>query len=524
MIKIPPKEKIGLLSGVLAVCFPNHSCHVEKDPEKPNFILILADDLGWADVGYNGASFYETPNIDRLAAEGMIFDRFYPGAANCAPSRACLMTGMYTPRHDVYIPQGKSRGGDTRKMRWKVPTHGEDSSFNTFHVSINTVAPEFESIAEMLGRAGYISARLGKWHIGDDNQGFDLVSAEGTSGYITNMNGTEKRFYDDTTVARKLTDAALDFMENNKEKPFFLYLSHWEVHLPMAARQSRIGYYREKLFKQKGETGQENNCEQDHGYDHEKSHEQLAEPSEGKSNESSFDPVYAAEVEQIDISVGRVMNKLEALGLESSTMVIFSSDNGGVSRITSNKPLRAGKGTFYEGGIRTPMCIRWPQVVVPGSRTSVPVTGVDLMPTFAEIASVPVPGSQPVDGISILPLLKEDSFDSERKLFFHFPLYLGGGEKDQVLPAYDGTEHYWRAVPLSVIMHGKWKLIRYYEYDNFELFNLEEDISEEHDLTDTRPGIARQLVEELKSWTEETKAPIPEIPNPPDNSDMTDLR
>lgn len=231
-----------LLSIILFVgCADN-----QKEKQNPNIVLIIADDLGWKDVGYNGAKFYETPNIDKLAADGMVFNRFYPGAANCAPSRATLLTGMYMPRHGVYIPQGLARGGETSKMRFKVPTQGEDSTFNTFHVNINHVAPEFESLAEMLKKSGYISARIGKWHIGDDNQGFNFVSANGESGFITNMNGDERRFYSDVHVAEKMTDTALDFIEENKENPFFLYLSHWEVHTPIKARKERIEYFERK--------------------------------------------------------------------------------------------------------------------------------------------------------------------------------------------------------------------------------------------------------------------------------------
>jgi arylsulfatase A-like enzyme len=451
----------------------------DKLQEKPNIVIVIADDLGWADVGYNGAEFYETPNIDRLAADGMVFTRFYPGAANCAPSRACLMTGMYTPRHHVYLPQGLSRGGDITKMRWKVPTQGQDSSFATFKVSINTVDPEFESLAEMLKKSGYISARLGKWHIGDDNQGFDVVSAAGVIGEITNYNGTEKRYYSDTLVAEKLTDAALDFIEKNKNNPFFLYLAHWEVHSPRAARNERIRYYEEKLNLWGG---------------------------------GDFNPVYAAEVEQVDVSLGRVVNKLKKLKLDKNTVVIFTSDNGGVSGVTSNLPLRAGKGTFYEGGIRVPFCIKWPGVTHPGSQTDVPVNGVDFMPTFASIASAKLPVNQPVDGVSFLPLLTGGQLDRDRSMFFHFPLYLGGG-KDAVLPAYDGQQNYWRAVPSSTIISGDWKLIYYYEYDRYELFNLKDDISEQHDLSSKMPEIENKLLDELNTWTDDVRAPIPSVPN-----------
>lgn len=467
-----------LVASLITICLLSSSCSRNSSREKPNIIIVFADDLGWSDVGYNGQTFYETPNIDKLAGQGMIFNRFYPGAANCAPSRACLLTGMYTPRHQVYLPQGLSRNGEISKMRYKTPTHGADSSFFTFPVSINTVAPEYESLAELLAKAGYTSARFGKWHIGDDNQGFDVNSANGIIGEITNINGNEKRFYDDTLVAQKLTTLSLDFITENKDNPFFLYLAHWEVHGPMSATTDRIDY-----FTNKKETNK----------------------IEGP------DPVYAAEVEQIDMSVGRIMAHLKELKIEDNTIVIFTSDNGGSTSHTSNLPLKAGKGTFYEGGIRTPFCIKWNNVIKPEQVSDIPVSGVDLMPTFAEIASAPLPQNQPIDGTSILPLLTDKPFDLTRSLFFHFPLYLGGGGASKVLPAYDGQENYWRAVPLSVIIKGDWKLIYYYEYDSFELFNLGEDISESTDLSSARKDIADDLLQELFSWTREVNAPVPNI-------------
>ncbi len=446
--------------------------------QKPNIVLVIADDLGWADVGYSGNTYFETPNIDKLAREGMVFSRFYPSAANCAPSRACLLTGMYTPRHQIYVPQGVARGGDVSKMRFKVPTQGQSSLFNTFPVSTNSVSPEFESLAELLKKSGYVSARLGKWHIGDDNQGFDVNSADGEPGNVTNICGTEERFYDDINVAEKLTDAAINFIDENKDHPFFLYLSHWEVHAPLAADEERIEYFRNKSVKW---------------------------------TEKSYNPVYAAEVEQVDISVGRILSKLKELELEENTVVIFTSDNGGLLSVTSNAPLRAGKGTFYEGGIRVPLCIRWPGVTKPGSQTNIPVIGVDLMPTLAEISSSELPKNQPVDGMSIVPLLKHESFDKERPLFFHFPLYLGGS--GSVLPAFNGEKNYWRAVPSSVIMSGDWKLIYYYEYESYELFNLKEDISEQNDLSSTKTRVALEMLGKLQKWVAEVNAPVPVVLN-----------
>jgi arylsulfatase A-like enzyme len=452
----------------------------QKEKQTPNIVLIVADDLGWKDVGYNGAEFYETPHIDQLAADGMVFNRFYPGAANCAPSRATLLTGMYMPRHDVYIPQGLARGGETSKMRFKVPTQGEDSTFNTFHVNINHVEPEFESLAEMLKKAGYTSARIGKWHIGDDNQGFDWVSANGDPGFITNKNGDEQRFYADVHVAEKMTNTALQFIQENQEQPFFLYLSHWEVHTPIKAREERTAYFEKK---------------------------------KAELEMQDANPVYAAEIEQVDLSVGRVLKKLEELDLDENTLVIFTSDNGGVSAQTSNLPLRAGKGTYYEGGIRVPFCIKYPGVTKAGSQTDIPVNGVDFIPTFAEIAHAELPQNQPVDGLSFLPILKNEPFEAERPVFFHFPLYIGGGNKDKVLPAFDGTPDYWRGVPSTTMISGDWKMIYYYEYESFELYNLKDDISEQNDLSKSNPEKANQLLGQMKAWVKEVDAPVPNVLN-----------
>jgi len=464
-----------LILGLLEACSPD-----KREETKTNIVLIIADDLGWKDVGYNGAKFYESPNIDKLAADGMVFNRFYPGAANCAPSRATLLTGMYMPRHGVYIPQGLARGGEVSKMRFKVPTRDQDSTFNTFHVSINQVDAKYESLAEMLKKSGYTSARIGKWHIGDDNQGFDFVSANGEPGFITNIDGDEQRFYSDVHVAEKMTDTALDFIENNKENPFFLYLSHWEVHTPIKAREERIAYFEKK----KAALALEN-----------------------------VNPIYAAEIEQVDLSVGRVREKLKELGLDNNTVVIFTSDNGGVSAQTSNLPLRAGKGTYYEGGIRVPFCIHYPGVTKPGSQSDIPINGVDFMPTFAQIAGAELPQNQPVDGLSFLSVLKNEPFDVERPIYFHFPLYIGGGGPDKILPAYDGTPNYWRGVPSTTMLSGDWKLIYYYEYETYELYNLKNDISEKTDLSETEKEKANELLEQLHNWVKEVNAPVPVVLN-----------
>lgn len=452
----------------------------EKDISKPNIIIVLADDLGWMDTGYQGHSYFETPNLDKMATQGLIMNRFYPSAANCAPSRACLLTGTYGPRHGVYIPQGYARGGEIEDMRFKVPVKGQDSSFFNFHVSVNHVDPEFTSLAELLKPAGYVTSRLGKWHIGDDNQGFDENSANGAPGFITNINGTEDRFYDDTLVAEKLTDAAIDFISRNKDRPFFLYLSHWEVHTPLAAQQDRIDYFRDKAERM------------------------------GLTNAND---VYAAEVEVLDVSLGRLMKALSDFGVEENTIVIFTSDNGGLSSQTDNAPLRGGKGSYYEGGIRVPFVVRWPAAIPAGTLTEVASIGVDFMPTFAEITGAALPEHQPVDGHSLLNVWKDPESSLDRPIFFHFPLYLGGDNRTAVLPKFGSTEPYWRAVPSSVIMKGPWKLIYYYEYEIHELYNLEDDISESVNLAGAMPEIESELLNALQKWVEDTDAPVPNVVN-----------
>jgi arylsulfatase A-like enzyme len=475
--------------------------------KRPNIILIYADDMGWADVNYKGfknSGFYETPNIDRLANEGMAFMRFYPSAANCAPSRASMITGTYAPRHHVYLPQGYSTESSIELMRWKTPTHGAPESFlDEFQVNVNHVDPEFESFAEVLNRAGYATARLGKWHIGDDNQGFDHSSADGTPGFITNIDGDELRFYTDTTVARRLTDATIDFIHENQNDPFFIYLSHWEPHGPLVAKEDRIAYYTDKL---KNLTGSDE-ISRAH-------YEALRDPSRIRDAAT-----FAAMIEQLDISTGRVLSALQELNLDENTMVIFTSDNGAISSRSSNYPLRAGKGSFYEGGIRTPFAVRWPAVIKPGTVSEIAINGIDLLPTFAEIAGVEPPQSQPVDGLSIMPILQgnEAQFNQDRALFFPFPLCLGASRltaPDAQLPVYNGPENYYRAVPSTVIMKGDYKLIRYYEYGTFELFNLRQDISEKNDLSEAMPELANSLILELEEWVRVTNAPIPNSVNP----------
>ncbi|MEX0321658.1 MAG: sulfatase [Puniceicoccaceae bacterium] len=446
--------------------------------ERPNIVFVLADDLGYSDVGFNGQRFYETPNIDALARDGMILSDFYAGGPNCAPTRACINTGMYTPRHKLYTPGGQAKG-DVKLMRLAVPTRGqEDPLYNTVDSMNNMIDAHHTSIAEVLSDAGYVSGRFGKWHLGADMQGFTVSSANGQPGVVG------KNFYGNIDVAEDLTDAAIEFIEQNKKNPFFLYVGHWDVHSPIRAREHVVAKYKTKLETYKDDGTWE------------------------------WNPIYAAMIEAVDTSVARIRAKLKQEGLDKNTLFIFTSDNGGASFATTNHPLHAAKGAFFEGGIRVPTCATWPAVIKPGTRSDAALTSVDLMPTFAELAGAALPTNQPVDGRSFTKILEGQNVLKNRAIFWHYPLYLSGSGYNKVLPVYGTDKMNWRAVPSSVIRKGDYKLIYYYEYDNYKLFNLRKDISEQNDLAKKMPKKAKQLHDELMAWVKETNAPTPTVPNP----------
>lgn len=446
--------------------------------QPPNIVFVLADDLGYSDVGFNGQRFYETPNIDALARDGVILSDFYSGGPNCAPTRACINTGMYTPRHKLFTPGGQAKG-KVKLMRFAVPTKGqEDPVYNTVDSMRNTIAGSHTSIAEVLGSGGYVSGRFGKWHLGEDLQGFSISSANGKPGVLG------KNFYGNIDVAEDLTDAAVEFIEQNKEKPFFLYVAHWDVHGPLRARNGVVAKYKKKLETHNDDGAWE------------------------------WNPIYAAMLEAVDTSVGRIRAKIKQAGLAENTLIIFTSDNGGASFATTNNPLRGAKGAFFEGGIRVPTCAAWPTVIKPGCRSGAALTSVDFMPTFAELAGASLPTNQPVDGRSFVKILQGHTALQNRAIFWHYPLYLSGSGYNQVLPVYSTDKMNWRAVPSSVIRKGDYKLIHYYEYDSYKLFNLREDLSEKYDIARKMPGKAKRLHAELMTWVKDTMAPVPTIPNP----------
>ena len=444
-----------------------------EDRPLVNIVLIYVDDLGWRDLGVQGSTYYETPNIDRLAAEGMRFTNAYANAPNCAPSRAALMSGQYAPRTGVYTVGSAARGrAPDRKL---VPVE------NQTELDLGVV-----TIAEALSDAGYVTGHVGKWHLGGSghlpaDQGFDWAVGGDHQGSPPSYSypyergeralpgleeGTEGEYLSD-----RLTSEAIGFLEENHEDPFFLYLSHYSVHTPIQGRPDLVEHYREKA----GSGG--------HG-----------------------NPEYAAMVHAVDEGVGRLMDALDRLDLAENTLVMFYADNGGFGPVTSMAPLRGSKGMLYEGGIREPLIARWPGWIVAGTTTDVPVIGTDFYPTLLELAGAPAPAGQTLDGRSFLAVL-DGASAPDRDLFWHFPAYL---EADR------SVSGPWRTTPVSAIRRGDLKLIHFFEDGRSELYDLGADISESHDLAMEMPERTAELKAALESWWAETDAYVPrarELPN-----------
>ncbi|UCC97265.1 MAG: sulfatase [Phycisphaerales bacterium] len=441
------------------------------DRKPPNIVFLFIDDMGWRDVGFMGSRYYETPNIDKLAAHGMVFTNAYSNAPNCAPARACLLSGQYSPRHGVYTVESSSRGQS--RYRKLIPVE------NTKVLDPNTV-----TIAEAIKPAGYVSASIGKWHLGDDPQsgpraqGFDVNVAGYRAGhpqrgyFVPYKNPELSDGPPGEYLTDRLTDEALKFIETNKDKPFFLYLPHYAIHTPLQAKAELI----EKYKKKPGSGGQNN-------------------------------PTYAAMIESTDQGVGRIMDKLDELDLTGNTIVFFFSDNGGVKGITSNEPLRGGKGMLYEGGIREPMVVRWPGVVKSGTTCETPIIGVDLFPTILEMTGAPRPAGKLLDGESIVPLLTGAKGLSREAIFWHFPAYLQGKAEGARDPRF-------RTRPGAAVRAGDWKLIEYFEDGVLELYNLKDDIGEQKNLAEALPEKAKELHRLMLTWRRKVNAPVPTELNP----------
>jgi arylsulfatase A-like enzyme len=442
-----------------------------KEAARPNVVLIYIDDMGWRDVGFMGGDYYETPHIDRLAAEGIVFTNAYANAPNCAPSRASLLTGQYTPRHGVYTVGSPERGA--ARLRRLVPA----SNNTALDTSVVT-------IAEALKAAGYATAHIGKWHLGGlghlpTDQGFDLNVAGDERGHVPthfypyHRGGSELRDLAGTGregeyLTDRLTDEALGFIDDHHDRPFFLYLSHYAVHTPLEAKDELAAKYREQ-----------------------------------PDADAHIHPVYAAMVESVDEGVGRIVAKLDELSLSKNTVVFFLSDNGGYGPATSMAPLRGSKGMLYEGGIRVPLVVRWPARIAPG-RTKTPVIGTDLFPTILELAGAELP-VQSLDGVSLLRLLRGDGALEPRALHWHFPAYL---------EAYRGITGPWRTTPAAAIRWGDYKLIEFFETGELELYNLSDDIGERANLTAELPDVVEQLHQLMIEWRRSVGAAVPTELNP----------
>ena len=434
---------------------------------KPNIVFYFIDDLGWTDVSFMGSKYYETPHVDRLAKEGMVFMDAYACAPNCAPSRACLMSGLYGPRHGVFTVSNSDRGQS--KFRKLVPIK------NT-----TVLSDRFETIAEVLQKAGYVTATMGKWHLGKDptTQGFDVNIAgrewgsPSGGGYHSpykypNLVNPEKGEY----LTDRLGAEASKFIEANKDNPFFLYLTHYTVHTPIQAKEALTAKYEKKAT-----VGGHTNAK------------------------------YAAMIESMDDSIGAVQATLKRLKLDENTIVIFFSDNGGHGGVTSNAPLRGSKGMLYEGGIREPLVIKWPGVTQAGSTCREPVIGVDFYPTLMEAANVKRRKAAQLDGLSLMPLLKDASASLDRSaLFWHFPAYLQG---------YTPRHGAFRTTPAGAVRMGDWKLIEYFEDGALELYDLKNDLGEKTNLAELEEGKVKELHAAMLKWRKETKAPVPTEKNP----------
>ncbi len=475
-------KKLTTTSFCFLSLFAGNSLSAKEQPK--NILFILVDDLGWNDLGFMGSKYYETPNIDSLANSGVVFTDAYAACQVSSPSRASIMSGMYTTRHGITDWIGEAEGEDWRKMNreskllpakyvWQI-----DSSF--------TLLPE------KLQECGYTTFIAGKWHLGEQEKdwpkshGF-LINKGGWSsgspkgGYFSPYNNPRLEDGEDgENLSMRLASETVNFItehnKKSKKKPFFAYLSFYAVHGPIETTKEYWRYFRDKAdsmgIAQSG----------------------FLVDRTLPVRQTQDNPVYAGLVKQMDDAVGKVLNKLKELGLDDNTLVIFTSDNGGVtsgdSYSTALLPLRGGKGRQFEGGIRVPLIVKDPQIVSSVDKSSTPVNGIDFYPTIMRYAGINVDNSQ-LDGVDITPLLEGKEI-SERALYWHYPHYGNqGGE------------------PSSIIRKGNWKLIYYYEDLRCELYNLEMDIAESEPLNAQYPNKITELKSELLAWLENTNAVMP---------------
>jgi arylsulfatase A-like enzyme len=462
-------------------------------PDRPNFLFILIDDLGWRDLGCYGSSFYETPNLDRLAQQGMRFTRAYASCPVCSPTRASIMTGKYPAR--VGITQWI--GGRMKGRLLDVPY-------------LHYLPLEETSLATALSEGGYQTWHVGKWHLGDEpffpeKHGFDINIGGGHMGHprgkghyfppyeLPNLpEGPEGEYLTD-----RLTDEAIRLIrDRDPSRPFFLNLWHYAVHTPIQAPRHLVEKYEAKAKRLK--LDQINPVIE--GEIMPKLPDRPGQTLRVQRRIVQSHATYAAMMENLDTNIGRVLDALWEEGLYSDTVVVFTSDNGGLATSegspTCNHPLAEGKGWNEEGGTRVCQIIRWPGEIRGGSETDAPVTSTDFYPTFLEAAGLPLRPEQHVDGVSLLPLLRESGVLAREAVYWHYPHYSNQG-----------------GAPAASIVCGNWKLIEWFEDRNVALYDLDTDISETTNLADQRPDIRERLLTLLHNWQRDVEARIPQ-PNP----------
>ncbi|MFI3287531.1 MAG: sulfatase [Rikenellaceae bacterium] len=506
-MKVSKTMLLGTSGALLAGCGASEA----EKTKQPNVLFILVDDFGWADVSYNGSTFYETPNIDRLASEGMVFTDGYAAASISSPTRVSLMTGKYPARTQVtdWI----------LGYQWGL----NEEQLSKYKMIVPVIEPNMKleevTMAEAMKEGGYDTYFIGKWHCANDSthypeyQGFDVNiggwhkggpngnrrSGGGEGAYNTPYNnpyltdGPAGEYLTDrlTDEAIKLIDRSIASPEND---PFFLYLSYYSVHVPIEPKPELTEYFKAKAERMGIDKidpfTQDLQWYNDADY----------KAWHWKERTIQSDAEYAALIYAMDQNIGRLLDKLVAEGLDKNTIVCFTADNGGLSTAegshTTNYPLRAGKGWLYEGGIREPFIIKYPGVIEAGSECNTPVVSTDFYPTILDLAGLPLKEEQHCDGESLKPLLTQQGTLERESIFFHYPHYGGKGDS-----------------PAGVIRKGDMKLIEFFETGKYELYNLREDISETNDLSDSLPEVLEAMKTELHQWQKNIDAQMP-VMNP----------
>lgn len=454
------KVKTILLKIIILSCILATGC-AESQPSKPNIVFILADDLGYAQIESNGNKYYATPQIDRIATEGMRFTNAYSAAAICSPTRASIQTGKYPARlHLTDFIAGNNKVHPLKEPQWQK------------HLPLEEI-----TLAEEAKKAGYVTASFGKWHLSShkkepeslpfnpDKQGYDEHFVTFKPG-VDKTRAWQKPELDGHNVDT-ITSRSIDFIERNKDKPFFLLIAHNTIHDPLM--------------------------------EHEETIQQYSDPSAIAKAENH--PVLGAMVDRLDRSVGRVLDKLEESGLADNTMVIFFSDNGGLDKYAKQTPFRAGKGWLYEGGIRVPLIVRWPGKINAGVTTDAIISSTDFLPTFTDIWNAK-PTNTDIDGRSFMKVLIDNKSHVHDTIFWHYPHYHGSG-----------------MLPAAAVRAGDYKLIEWYEQslltdeDGLELYNLKDDPGEQNNLAADMPERTEALLQLLRDWQESVGAQLV-VPNP----------